>query len=803
MSNEDFSQPGESWFDKLSKDLQSVFEDKRKYLSRPVPAKIEALLLQISYRMNRELGSLSAILRARGEYNQDFITKVEEATRDGTGYSFLTDLFSNSIRELTAPELESRVAAYLEKIQPALEAFLVEKEPLRLWVPNPEQVGSHAEFLRALKIPLNADGDGPDMLLHNLGFFMNDPSLRARIERLFPPLESGNATNTILLNTSGSGKTRTVLEGLCLFWGLYLTCEVDVDRRGSKDLQRTMDRIGSDPCFQKYPPSSGQTFMDNSGIAGRRFRELLFSRLCIMVHFCELAAKVSGPRLGQHFKKLWVYLQIQPSCLGYPNSDIFESLTQEIRGAPSFDVSELIAAKMDRLKVLLGQELDERPLICVIDEAQVAAKCFEQAFRTSNPNDVARRPVLRELLAVFSDTAAAELSVNITGTALDQESVMRIASSRVFKKKPKSITHFGAFNEAQEQINYMKQFLPLQIANQKTFQVLFERVSYWLKGRYRFTAAYMQNLLVTGFQRPHKMLNAFISVSTQVEFQRDGELHRSPGFCPSDYEEEVEQEEGEAAPAELMPFGFDKLQNYPSLVQVARECAAQYWMRASINPQVAGTRGPELINCGFARYAENDSGKLENSRITVDEPLSLLALIEWLQVRERSFAELFRLGAANGSTDADGSNGPEEELALYLSVAFEAQIPLMDIFHFHEGVEPSWAKCSAELVCLFVGEGGQEEGRVRHLTRPWLRGDSRAPICFPDKSMGPDLLFVLKLKNGKYIWVALQSKYQSVKDNNPDTGLKAETLRKAILTVTPVEFFGARVRSRAVSTHLI
>ncbi|KAJ7833823.1 hypothetical protein B0H13DRAFT_1653584 [Mycena leptocephala] len=55
--------------------------------------------------------------------------------------------------------------------------------------------------------------------------------------------------------------------------------------------------------------------------------------------------------------------------------------------------------------------------------------------------------------------------------------------------------------------------------------------------------------------------------------------------------------------------------------------------------------------------------------------------------------------------------------------------------------------------------------------------------------MGPDLLFVLKLGDGKEskIWVAIQSKF-----GNGDS-LSSSTIRAAVPTVTPDQFYGLRV----------
>ncbi|KAJ7217647.1 hypothetical protein B0H12DRAFT_330834 [Mycena haematopus] len=56
--------------------------------------------------------------------------------------------------------------------------------------------------------------------------------------------------------------------------------------------------------------------------------------------------------------------------------------------------------------------------------------------------------------------------------------------------------------------------------------------------------------------------------------------------------------------------------------------------------------------------------------------------------------------------------------------------------------------------------------------------------------MGPDLLFILELADGKRIWVAVQSKFES------SNLLTAEKLKEALRTVTPKNYFSSQKRNR-------
>ncbi|KAJ6584170.1 hypothetical protein DFH09DRAFT_267454 [Mycena vulgaris] len=805
-------------------------------------ADIHILCSCIAPCMGKDASDLMEIWKRRGgnqTSNAQFIAEVKQATDNGgTDYEFLLHKFSASVNTLGPERVDQLISSYLSEIRPTLKRFLTSAEPIELWVPDEtdsEVPRAYTDFLKGLKIPASAK-NGPDMLLHDLGNFKRSKALQQRIDKLF---RSGSSSRTILLNTSGSGKTRTVLEGLCQKWGLYLTCHVDTEGRGSMDVQKTIsERIEKDPCFEPNLPDTDfeKVHKVNCAIARRRFGEVLLARLCIFEFFCTVAREVCGSNLTAEHKRLWVFLQIRPSCLGPQHGDIFNVLTEKILGAEKRHCGELIKDKIQNIYHLVNQDTSPAPLFCVIDEAQVGATLLTKAFKstTTNNGEINERPILRELVWA---TEELNMSLNITGTAINKQVIEAIMASPVLKDTSfNTVTHFGAFNVPGEQVAYMKQFLPISLAETPAFQGLFGRVAFWLKGRYRFTAAYMKDLLAAGFKKPHLMLNEFIRLSTVFPIPRAVGLAMSRGFKPSDSPELLEG--GEVQISELIHFRFDKLKQHPSLEVVIRALTSQFWMRSSIEPRIASAAQFDLIACGFARYAETDTGNRKNPKITLDEPLALLALGEWLQIIDTPLAEMLRVAAAKAVTEANGANGLEEYLALYFSAVFDKETPLTKIFRFHEDVHPpEWAEHPATLVSLYTvksdsenvdentnsenddemtssenddEDGGEWEevksGPVEHQMRPsvtigkgastpeatlnWLsfHDDHRAPICFPDKFMGPDLVFILRLRdeNRSLIWVALQSKFSS------ENTLPAGTIRKAITTVTPDQFYGLR-----------
>ncbi|KAJ7030663.1 hypothetical protein C8F04DRAFT_1112757 [Mycena alexandri] len=793
--------------EKLHSDLTSLFKNAHFDFSKPSDHNVTILLSSIAECTGRNFDDLRSIWRKRSGDNAQFIAAWKKETLEGSGdYEKLIDQFSSSVNIILPAEADKIISSYLEGIKPALEDFLTTAEPLPLWLPD--DTLPYADFLKGMKMPASAKNE-PDMLLYRLGHAKENENLEKLVRKIFPSKVVGRRVQ-ILLNTSGAGKTRTVLEGLCDLWGLYLTCYVDSEGCGSADVQRATSRIETDPCFVlDLPEDYAGIHKANCAIAQRRFGEVLLARLCILEFFCQTAREISGGVLTDEHRKLWVLLQIRPSCLG-GEFDIFTTLTERITGIGDTDRVRLVELKMLSLPILLGTK---NPLYCVVDEVQVAARALPKAFATFDPRKTTRRSSLRELARAL--VASGWISLTLTGTALDKQMIQEIMASPVFKDTlAVTTTHFGAFNKAEEQIAYLKRFLPPQLAEGDSFQELFHRVPYWLKGRYRFTAAYVKDLLLNGFQRPHRMLNEFVRLSTVVEIPGTIQRKLSPGFRPTD-SVHAAQEVGDAVPRELMHFQFDKLKKVPTLEQIIRTHTHQCVMRSVGDRLTADSSHFDLIECGFARYAENDVGNDKAPQITLDEPLAVLALTEWLQHCDLPLAEILRLKAAEGITAADGANGLEEYLAMYFSAVFDDETPLTEIFKFHKYLDPpKWARLPATLVSVFWEDSGPEAesenlrgGFVRDQQRPsapigykarkrsdtlgWLelRDRNRAPICFPDTNMGPDIMFVLRLQDEKksLIWVALQSKFDS-----SDNILASNILRKAVPTVTPSEFYGFR-----------
>lgn len=201
------------------------------------------------------------------------------------------------------------------------------------------------------------------------------------------------------------------------------------------------------------------------------------------------------------------------------------------------------------------------------------------------------------------------------------------------------------------------------------------------------------------------------------------------------------------------------------------------------------------VEYGFARFVDS-----ETQNVTIDEPLILLAAIQWLNSNHQS---TYKFLANDIRTHTPVYNGFENYIAFSLDLIFSQQRRLSEVFHFH-GTPPAWAHMNASLVSVFCDDAGCLEtsnssfsqslapsatlginAKNPEVLLSWLGHRLHAPFCFPHKLMGPDILFALKLSDGNHIWVAIQTKLS----NGTKGVLPKNLLLHAMKSVTPSSYF--------------
>ncbi|KAJ3924489.1 MAG: hypothetical protein NXY57DRAFT_1065597 [Lentinula lateritia] len=178
-------------------------------------------------------------LALQEEY-QTIFRSVYEQLSAGTSISTLLNPSSVtlSIREPTRVRIEDVVEDFLKSLEEPMKGYIQENRLPEWTLPETALVGLNESeradivaYVHSLAIPARSDNpQRPDMLLHNLGK-LADSEVADSIKRIFEIQEP-----CLLLSTSGSGKTRTVLEGLTQHWGFYFMCSCDDSGLGSRDL---------------------------------------------------------------------------------------------------------------------------------------------------------------------------------------------------------------------------------------------------------------------------------------------------------------------------------------------------------------------------------------------------------------------------------------------------------------------------------------------------------------------------------------------------------------------------------------
>ncbi|KAH8917450.1 hypothetical protein BT69DRAFT_1286665 [Atractiella rhizophila] len=223
-----------------------------------------------------------------------------------------------------------------------------------------------------------------------------------RVVKLFQP-----GISRVLFNTSGSGKTRLLVEGLCQYWGFYFTPDPH-PRLGSVDFSRSVHNVGSyidagitfAPNLPNSPNRRRVPLEQNRTIARTVFLSVLLARLLVLEAFLQAGAGIPAVEL----RRRWTYLQLVPSVLQSQFSstevDIFDGVYQTIERHGDND-HHLVNSLIKRIRQ------DSRvssisPFFLVLDEAQLCSNQYEGAFHSeSDKSPAGNRSVLREIFAAW------------------------------------------------------------------------------------------------------------------------------------------------------------------------------------------------------------------------------------------------------------------------------------------------------------------------------------------------------------------------------------------------------------------
>ncbi|KAF9258692.1 hypothetical protein L218DRAFT_1063149, partial [Marasmius fiardii PR-910] len=758
-----------------------------------------------------------------------------------------------ALLELLSQELPDVPQSFLS--YSAFQQLVVGELPLPKWSCRPEIAKNmHPdvfEFVKQLKIPaLKGLEHVPNLLLEGLDNAWSDDRRRTRSKNVCVLGE-----HRLLINTPGSGKTRTILEALCHDWGFYFVCrDPEIDHIGSRDLIQAFDALHSNPDFKQdfgigtlTDASDIARMEQNQSLARRAFLPVLLSRFFVFHQFLKIVENSRGTGqkalVNYHmYVKRWLDLQLQPTLVGNEDEDIFAALALELQKA-LFSVSEekvieLLFGVMTLVKSTINSlGYGQAAVYIVLDEAQEALNCFPRAF--SSTSFTGRRPVLREILHIWGPQRVKAvrfpLTMVVTGTGISLQLMNEALLSVVVKRDNLGeLKLFGAFDNQAYQYAYIQKFVPTCILNTDIGRIMVSRIWYWLQGRYRFTAGFLSFLLENGYACPNDLLDKFIRTFC--------------GCLPTDCPRSILISEKEPRPDDThMPESHKTVTDDANLRLITQ--IAYKYQTGSVIRECFGDNQLQLLQYGFARINNRqmtgmtaDDGDETATYTAIDERLVLTACAVWLnndpeQLKARMGSPRFSLYSwiCEQFHYTQGTRNFFEVYLLYnFLLAFGTSTPLNpkpkftlgDIFNFGVSKKKSTNEKIQKLKsrrAKIITEGGDFLGIPGPLgfdagetldgheaVQSWLAGDWPELFCFPNIAMGPDLLFALELDSDSkhepntYVWVAVQAKQHgstlSLPKSELEEGLRSVTPSAYCVDQKP-EMVEPRYRNRCIRQH--
>ncbi|KIL55863.1 hypothetical protein M378DRAFT_173230 [Amanita muscaria Koide BX008] len=667
--------------------------------------------------------------------------------------------------DVGGPTRDQTINKFLERLRPEIKGFL-SRPRHRVWMP-PETVDANTrQFYQNLGIP--SIYSKPNLLLHHLGDKTNPNE-----DFLF---QSG-VNHRILCNTSGAGKTALIFDGLCSRWGFYFSAAQDSNGIGTKDLQIAIDIMSKSPGWIhnafKNPLSDAiqEANNVNEAIAFKSVYKVLLTRWILFSAFVDVAKEQHAGNLPPDLKRDWLLFQILPVVLINDIHPFIAFMNQCLVDMSMSDLESRLA-KFSPGSVL-GPAFDSESdnFFYILDEAQVAGAKYMGAF--ADPNGEIRRPVLQPIIRAW-DTVVPFESIRfiVSGTGFPLDLFKTVLTSRVSKASPSwEVVHqTGDFINRDLQKSYITRYLPPPFLSSPSGTVLVSRMYEWLRGRHRFTATFIEQLLAGAWtsnspSSPQKLLNAYVRVFTD--------------FNPLDCDSKLLEIEPDVDFPQLNGFAWDKIKQEKDMLKKLSTRIYTYMIRGEY-PMWCNEM-QDLVEYGVARF------KGQGDEVIVEEPMALVGIARYFD------KEGFTIdGDIRARMQAAKGVAFEEAVLLSCTRLFRVGARLSDVFRFH-GVVPDWADQKGWIVS-WKGQGLEvadivngspivpSVGVAYYAKNPddvenWINCKSSV-WCVPGTLMGPDLMAWLRLEDGRLIHLLIQAKcYPEGNKNTFVPKVTAEAIR--------------------------
>ncbi|KAL1729151.1 hypothetical protein EV714DRAFT_213520 [Schizophyllum commune] len=666
------------------------------------------------------------------------------------------------------------VAEILEASAEGITKLVSGNSPVDTWQPTtsfraegPETPNPSVEFIKSLRIPKASDAY-PCLLMHRLGSLIDEARLADRLNKIFVPDKT-----TVLINSSGSGKTRLLLEGLCQRWGVYMTCSVESSGVGGSDASYALSiELQTDEYFKPDVRLGEQEIENNRFVAKNMFSMLLLSRLLLLHRF--LQAVPASARNTNETRQKWLYLHVLPESVGCDAS--LSRLMQKLVSLSTTSVRAAVGDTLVMIRSLLG--VRDFPIFCVLDECQVADQLYPGAFGENTTT-------LQQMALAWE--ANAHMPVVLCGTEANLAPLIGPAHPN-----RRVCTDTGAFDTPDDQRRYVTQYMPPDMVSSSVGESLIARMWSWLRGRHRFTAAFIACLLMTQFEQPHELLNAYIAANLRVN--------------PIDKPARAGTTTLKKASRDLVS-GFTYFTGESLLYDARSYFSAHYAMHKLLPGQKSVTL---TENCfSLAAHALARFTDATGKEVSIDEPTVLCPFLRPVFYGSGVVDGFFPDDMAARLRAVPKYNSrPLTLAALFLHALRDGPRPLTELFVF-PGTTPDWAMQTAELVCVTrIGKNAWRTWKYRSsFTRAhrdsediwitdsskWVHQRSLEPFCEASRFSTADLLFVLRLASGQCLHVAVATML-----HNAHVQLSSDDIEQRLDSLAPSKLFPANLAAATI-----
>ena len=287
---------------------------------------------------------------------------------------------------------------------------------------------------------------------------------------------------SFVCNTSGSGKTRLILEGLIKYWGLYFVVARDENNVGVDDLENVLNDIDlykdwTDDLRIFNGPAQQEREKSNIQISNRAVKKVLAARLVVFELFLQLAVAPDRRILPEH-PRIWLLFQLCNPLPGFETPHPFITMKRCLDRASDRALTFLIN---DFERRVHQQYFPTSKFFITLDEAQVASRLNRFSFLSSSDRTKSRS-VLREIVKVFSVLVS---QIVVSGTGLSLEDVEDDLTSGVGKPRGrfKTFVDFGMLDDPLKLGATLRKYIPPFMLESDSGKSLQLRIREYLPGR--------------------------------------------------------------------------------------------------------------------------------------------------------------------------------------------------------------------------------------------------------------------------------------------------------------------------------